>query len=125
MSKKILIIEDDPQLVELLEIRLKNKGHEILMAHDGVSGLELAKTTSPHLIILDIELPQLNGFTICSLLKGHEDFRQIPIIMLTARREDADRAFDESFKPDAFFHKPFDAKALMEKIESLLGASQP
>lgn len=121
MSKKILIVEDNPQIVKILEIRLQGKGYATMTAMDGAAGLNLAKTESPDLIVLDIELPELNGFTICSILKANEEYRHIPIIMLTARTGKNDRVFDDDYKPDAFMTKPFDAKELMAKISELLG----
>lgn len=120
-AKKILIVEDNHSLVEILKIRLKNKGYEVLVAFDGVSGLDMAKTWNPQLIVLDIELPGINGFTICGLLKADEKFKTIPILMLTARRGERDRTFDENFKPEAFMTKPFDSQDFMAKVAQLLG----
>lgn len=121
MKKKILIIEDEPAIASMLEMRLKAAGYEVLTAVDGVSGLEKAKSEKPDLITLDIMLPKLNGFTVCSLLKGNEDYRHIPIIMLTARQGQNDKIFDEQMKPEAYFTKPFQAEELLAKIKELLG----
>lgn len=120
MKKKILIIEDDPDIVSLLEYRLLAKDFEVITALDGGKGLELAKSENPDLITLDINLPEVNGFTICSILKSDEAFRKIPIIVLTARDSFADSVFDESVKPEAYVTKPFDINELIEKIRSLI-----
>lgn len=120
MAKKILIIEDDPDIVSLLEYRFSAHGFEVVTALDGTKGLELAKTEHPDLITLDINLPEVNGFTICSILKSDEDYKMIPIIVLTSRDGYADSIFDESVKPEAYVTKPFDINELIEKIQSLV-----
>ena len=120
MGKKILIIEDDRDIVSLLEYRLSSQGYEVLTAYDGASGLNLAKTERPDLITLDINLPEVNGFTICSMLKADEEYHSIPIVVLTARDGYADNVFDETVKPEAYVTKPFDMNELIEKIENLI-----
>lgn len=120
MSKKILVIEDDQDIVSLLEYRLTNQGYEVLKAYDGAKGLALAKSARPDLITLDINLPEVNGFTICSMLKADEDFQHIPIIMLTARDSFADSVFDDSVKPEAYMTKPFEVSDLLAKIKELV-----
>jgi DNA-binding response OmpR family regulator len=121
MAKKILIIDDEHDLAEILQIRLVSEGYEVECAHDGITGLELAKSISPQLIILDIMMPHLNGFAVCSLLKGNEQYRHIPIIILTARDEKNDRLFSEDVKPEAFINKPFATATLLSKVRELAG----
>ncbi|MEW5895401.1 MAG: response regulator [Candidatus Omnitrophota bacterium] len=120
MGKKILIIEDDQDIVSLLEYRLISQGYEVLTAFDGAKGLELAKNAMPDLITLDINLPEVNGFTVCSMLKADEVYHSIPIIVITARDGYADNVFDETVKPEAYVTKPFDMNELIEKIEALI-----
>jgi two-component system, OmpR family, response regulator VicR len=120
MSKRILVIDDEKEIIDILKLRLQAKGYEVLEAYDGASGLDLAKSQKPDLIILDIILPLINGFTVCSLLKGNEIYKSIPVIILTAREEDNDQIFDHEVKPDAFMNKPFDAASLLAKIHELL-----
>ena len=121
MAKKILIIDDEKDLAEILKIRLVAVGYEVVCAHDGISGLELAKSISPQLVILDIMMPHLNGFAVCSLLKGNDQYRHIPIIILTARDEKNDRLFSDDVKPEAFINKPFSAAVLLDKVRELIG----
>jgi len=122
MAKRILIVEDDQDIVSLLEYRLAAQGFEIMTALDGDKGLELARSWRPDLITLDINLPEVNGFTICSMLKADEEYHAIPIIMLTARDSSSDSVFDESVKPEAYITKPFDINELIEKIHELIPA---
>jgi len=119
MVKKILIVEDDPDIVSLLEFRLREKGFDVLTAMDGAAGLALARREHPDLITLDINLPEVNGFTVCSMLKADSQYSDIPIIMLTARDGAADNVFDDSVKPETYITKPFDIDDLIEKIHTL------
>lgn len=120
MAKKILIIEDDQDIVSLLEFRLKGQGFDVMIAMGGAQGLEMARENRPDLITLDINLPEVNGFTVCSMLKADPEYASIPIIVLTARDGAADNVFDESVKPEAYVTKPFDINELMDTIHSLL-----
>jgi len=119
MAKKILIVEDDPDIISLLEFRLRDKGFDVLTATDGAEGLEIARREHPDLITLDINLPEVNGFTVCSMLKADPQYSDIPIIMLTARDGATDSVFDDSVKPETYITKPFDIDDLIEKIHAL------
>jgi len=120
MSKTILVIEDDPDIIELLQYRLEHHGFKVLTAKTGSEGLRLAEERSPDLITLDINLPEVNGFTICSMLKGNEDYKHIPIIMLTARDAESDKIFSEHMAPEAYITKPFEVDDLLVKIKEFL-----
>lgn len=122
MSKTILIIEDDPDIIGLLRYRLEHKGFEVITAQTGNEGLRLAEERRPDLITLDINLPEVNGFTICSMLKGNEEYKHIPIIMLTARDEESDHVFFENMAPEAYITKPFEVDDLLAKINEFVGA---
>jgi DNA-binding response OmpR family regulator len=125
MPKKILIVEDDPIILKMMRKRLLACGYEVMVASDGATGLKMARTKQPDLITLDIVLPEINGFTICSLLKGNEEYRSIPIIIITGRNEEQDTCFDESVKPEAFFLKPFSPEVLLAKIHELVHHNPP
>ncbi len=120
MAKRILIIEDDPDLVKIIEYRLTSQGYEVLVARDGYAGLMMAKRERPDLITLDLNLPELNGFTVCSMIKGNRSYRDIPIIMLTARDGFADRVFDDKMKPEFYMTKPFEVDDLLAKVHELV-----
>lgn len=121
--KKILVIEDDPVTVRLLSSRLERNGYEVVVATDGMAGIEMVRLERPDLITLDIMLPEVNGYTVCSFLKTSKPYDTIPIIMITTRNEAQDRIFDESVKPEGFFSKPFNTTELLAEIHHLLKAS--
>ena len=90
-KNRILIVDDEPDIVEALQTRLEQENFECIKAYDGNGGLELARAKKPDLIILDIMLPNLDGYKVCRLLKFQKEFQRIPIIMLTARDKAEDR----------------------------------
>ena len=120
MAKKILVIDDEPQIVVLLENRLKASGYECLTAGDGLTALDMAKQHKPNLIILDLMLPKMDGYKVCGFLKKDSRYAKIPIILFTARAQDADKRLAEEVGADAYIVKPFEPKVLLEKIQELL-----
>lgn len=123
LRKKILVIEDDPVTVRLLSSRLEHNGYEVVVATDGMAGIEMVRLERPDLITLDIMLPEVNGYTVCSFLKTSKPYDAIPIIMVTTRNEAHDRIFDESVKPEGFFNKPVNTTELLAEIHHLLETS--
>lgn len=118
-TKKILIIDDDPVTVRLLESRFQAQGYGVVTAFDGFTGLEKAKQEEPDLITLDIMMPELNGYSVCSVLKSNQEYSSIPIIMLTLCDSKENREFDEKVRPEAYFTKPFNMAVLLDKVEEL------
>ena len=105
MAKTVLIVEDERAIVEILKFNLKREGYETLEALDGQTGLLLAQTEDPDLILLDVMLPKMNGFDICKTLRAEN--RTTPIIMLTAREEEMDKVFGLETGADDYMTKPF------------------
>ncbi len=122
MKKKILIVEDEEQMVEMLKIRLEANGYEVLSAADGKQGLEKAQKQMPDLMILDLMIPKMDGFKVCGLLKKDARYARMPIIMFTARAQESDKRMGEEVGADAYLTKPFEPKTLLDKIEELLNA---
>ncbi len=122
---RILIVDDYPNLVRVLTMRLQSEGYEVLSSADGLDGLFKARTESPDLILLDVLLPKMDGFKICRLLKSDEKRRHIPIIMLTSRARDIDRHTGMEMGADAYMHKPYDPPELLDKIGSLIAGKRP
>ena len=120
MSKRILIIEDELDLIQALKLRLEANGYEISEALDGQEGLNKAREEKPDLVILDIRLPKLDGFKVCRMLKFDEKYQKIPIIMLTARIQQADIQQGIEAGADAYITKPYKAADLLKKIKELL-----
>ena len=117
MAKTVLIVEDERAIVEILKFNLKREGYETLEALDGQTGLLLAQTEDPDLILLDVMLPKMNGFDICKTLRGEN--RATPIIMLTAREEEMDKVFGLETGADDYMTKPFSPAELTARIDAL------
>ena len=116
---KVLVIEDDRSLAEVLSYNLKGAGYEVLVATDGQDGLLKAETKSPDLIVLDLMLPVVDGLDVCRRLRAQPATREIPIIMLTAKAEESDEIVGFSLGADDYVTKPFSVKVLLERIKAL------
>ena len=116
MNKTVLIVEDERAIVEILKFNLKREGYETLEALDGETGLELARTKDPDLILLDVMLPKMNGFEICSTLRS--EGAVVPILMLTAREEENDKVFGLEAGADDYITKPFSMRELMARVKA-------
>lgn len=119
--KKILIVEDEHDMRTLLGLHLGTSGYEIFIASDGQEGLEETMNVMPDLIILDIMLPRVGGYEVCSRLKADKRFSHIPILMFTARAGDIDRTMGLQCGANEYMCKPFDEDFLLEKVQRLLG----
>ena len=122
-KKKILIVDDEVQLVEMLSMRLEASGYDVLTAFEGQEGLEKARNESPNLIILDLMLPNIDGFKVCGLLKNDARFKNIPIILFSAKAQEEDKNLGKEVGADAYIVKPFEPNILLEKVKELLGES--
>ena len=119
--KKILIVDDEVDIVETISFMLKAKGYETLTANDGEEGLRKAKEENPDLIVLDVMMPKINGYKICRLLKFDTKYKNIPIVMVTARGQAQDIAIGEETGADEYITKPFEFNELYEVIKKHLG----
>ncbi len=120
MKKKILIVDDNPSLAKSLEIRLHGAGYETLVANDGDEGLRMAREQKPDLILLDVLLPKIDGFTVCRLLKFDRLYEHLPIIILTAKSQAKDMEIGKEIAADAYVVKPFNWASLLALVEQLL-----
>jgi two-component system, OmpR family, phosphate regulon response regulator PhoB len=118
-GSRILIIEDERALTEVLEYNLRREGYETVVAHDGQEGLRKAQTNPPDLIILDLMLPVMSGIEVCRELRAGERTRHIPIIILTARAEETDQVVGFSMGADDYVTKPFSLKVLLQRVKAL------
>lgn len=119
-KKRILVIEDEEDFSKGLQLILTANGFEVQAASTGKEGLALAKSVKPDLIILDIMLPEIDGYKICRLLKFDERYKKIPIILLTARTQEEDEQFGREAGADAYVVKGQKVELLMEQIKALL-----
>ena len=124
MPHKILIVDDEPNIIFMLSHRLKQSGYDVITGKDGQDALEKARSGNPDLIILDLMLPKMNGYTVCGLLKRDEKFSKTPVIMLTARAQESDKKQGEEAGADAYVKKPFKSDELLKVIQELLEKSK-
>ena len=123
-KKTILLIEDEPEFRMALRMRLEASGYEVLEAGDGALGLEMARNKKPHLIMLDIMLPKLDGFKVARLLKFDAQYKHLPIIMLSARAQQSDKDTGLSVGGDVYLTKPFDPPEMLAAVARLLAKSE-
>ena len=116
MGNTVLIVEDERAIVEILKFNLQREGYETLEALDGETGLELASTRDPDLILLDVMLPKMNGFDVCAALRRAGS--SVPILMLTAREEENDKVFGLEAGADDYITKPFSMRELMARVKA-------
>lgn len=121
---KILVVDDEPDVVELIRFNLKAAGHEVLTAQDGEEALKKAKMYVPSLIVLDVMLPEVDGLEICKLLRRDPATAAVPIIMLTAKASEIDRVLGLELGADDYITKPFSPRELVLRIKNLLRRQQ-
>lgn len=123
--KKILVVDDEPEIVELVRMRLEAHGYAVITASDGLEALDLARAAHPDLMILDVMLPKLDGFKVCAMLKQDTRYQHIPIVMLTAKTQANDEQTARDCGADAYLRKPFHAEEMLATIGGLFTNSVP
>ncbi|MCL2647449.1 MAG: response regulator [Phycisphaerales bacterium] len=118
--KKILVVDDERDLAELIGMNLQRNGYEAVTAHDGTAGLDMARKLKPDLLVLDVMMPGLSGRDVTTALKQDPDTAAIPILMLTAKTEETDIIVGLSLGADDYVTKPFSMKVLMARIAAVL-----
>ena len=118
--KKILIVDDEQDIVESLKFVLEVANYTCYCAYNGEDGLRLAKELCPDLIILDVMMPKINGYKISRLLKYDKKYKDIPIIMVTARSQLEDKMIGEETGVNEYITKPFELNTIMKKVEEYL-----
>jgi len=117
VGSKILVVEDDQTLLDVLKYNFSKEGYDVLTASDGVRALEIARSESPALVILDIMLPKLDGYEVCRILRRE---MTVPILMLTARTEELDKVVGLELGADDYMTKPFSMRELVARIRAML-----
>jgi len=120
MAKKILVIDDEPDMLAILKIRLESNKYDVILAADGKEGFGRAINEKPDLIILDLMLPKADGYWVCSMLKHDKRFAVTPIIIISALSEDRDSTIAKECGADAYFTKPVDCEKLLSDVRRLL-----
>jgi len=124
VKPKILVVDDEPEAVELLEFNLKQAGYVVSTAGDGADALKRARSQTPDMIVLDVMLPEMDGFEICKSLRLDSSTAKIPIIMLTAKAAEIDRVLGLELGADDYLTKPFSPRELLLRIKKILGRGQ-
>ena len=124
MSKKrILLVDDEKDMVYAVRLHLEANHFEVLTATDGQEALDKSRREKPDLIILDLMLPKIDGYKVCRMLKFDDKYKNIPIIMFTARAQKSDEKLGFEVGADAYLTKPFEPEMLLRKIKELLKES--
>ena len=116
MKKRVLIVEDEKNIVDILSFNLNREGYDTLEAYDGEAGLQLALEQNPDLILLDLMLPKMNGFDVCRTIRA--EGRSTPIVMLTAREEETDKVLGLELGADDYITKPFSMRELLARVKA-------
>ncbi len=119
-QKKILVVDDEVDLVETIRFPLEMEGYNVLVSYNGEDALNQARKENPDLILLDLMLPKLDGYKVCRLLKFDERYKDIPILMLTAKTQEKDKLLGKETGADEYITKPFDIDDLMKKVKGYL-----
>ncbi len=123
--KKVLLIEDDRDIVELFRYTLQREGFQVAAATDGATGLAQVRKTPPDILLLDLMLPKLSGLDICREIRRDQALNRLPILMLTARGEEADRVVGLEMGADDYVTKPFSPRELGARVKALLRRTEP
>jgi len=121
MSQRILIVDDEPNIVVSLQFLMQREGYQVEVAADGEAALVAMAERTPALVVLDVMLPGLNGFEVCRLVRADPRWRGVKIVMLSARGREAEVAKGLALGADAYVTKPFSTRALVAQVAELLG----
>ena len=117
MDRKILIVDDEKNIVEIIAFNLKKEGYQVIKAADGEEGVKMAMEENPDLILLDIMMPKMDGYEACKKIR---EKKNTPIIMLTARAEELDKVLGLELGADDYVTKPFGVRELMARVKANL-----
>jgi two-component system phosphate regulon response regulator PhoB len=120
VKSKVLVVDDEPEAVELVEFNLKQAGYSVMTAADGTEALNKARAALPSLVVLDLMLPELDGLEVCKMLRRDPSTSAIPIIMLTAKAAEIDRILGLELGADDYLTKPFSPRELVLRVKKLL-----
>src|SRR5436309_7300216 len=125
VKPKVLVVDDEPEAVELVEFNLRQAGFEVVAAAHGAEALKKARSTLPSLIVLDLMLPEVDGLEVCRMLRRDPATTDIPIIMLTAKAAEVDRVVGLELGADDYLTKPFSPRELVLRVKKVLQRAQP
>jgi len=120
-AAQVLVVDDDPVIQKLLQVNFEMEGYRVITASDGVEGLDRARSERPDIVILDVMMPKMNGLEVASALKGDPATSSIPIILLSAKAQEADVQAGRQTGAEDYVTKPFDPLELLERVARLVG----
>ncbi len=121
MAKRVLVVDDEPNIVLSLEFLMRRAGFEVEIARDGAEALAALDRTPPDLLLLDVMMPELDGFEVCERIRQRPEWRTTKIVMLTASGREAERRRGLALGADAYVTKPFSTRELVEQVKAMLG----
>ncbi len=121
MGHRVLAVDDDPVIQRLLEVNLEMEGYEVQLASDGLQAVEAARSFRPHVILLDVMMPNMDGWEACATIKQDPELADIPVVFLSARAQDADIERGTELGAAAYITKPFDPIDLLDLVAELVG----
>lgn len=124
MKAKILIADDEPNIVVTLEYLMRREGHEVLVARDGEQALQMLRSERPQLVLLDVMMPLRDGFEVCQALRADDAIKDTLVLMLTAKGRDGDMAKGRGVGADDYMTKPFSTRELVAKVQSMLASGR-
>ena len=123
MSKKVLVVDDEPSILLSLEFLMEQEGYDVHTATDGEEALQEVHKKIPDLILLDVMMPKRDGFEVCQTIRANPEWKEIRIIMLTAKGREVDQEKGIALGADDYITKPFATRELVEKVRIVLGNS--
>lgn len=124
-TQKIVYIEDEPDMIDLVRLILSRKGWQVIGAHGGKEGLEIVQRESPNLVLLDLMMPDMDGWEVYQRMRANETTRSIPVIVITAKAQNIDKVFGlHVAKVDEYLTKPFSPQELLECVEKVINPSR-
>ena len=123
MAKRVLVVDDEPNIVMSLEFLMKRAGFEVQVARNGREALSALDGTPPDLLLLDVMMPEFDGYEVCERIRARPEWNATRIIMLTARGRDAERQRGLALGADRYVTKPFSTRELVEQAKELLGVA--
>ncbi len=124
MTRSIRVVDDEPNIVMSLEFLIKQVGYEVRVARDGEAALQAMEEQLPDLVLLDVMMPKRDGFDVCETIRANPAWKDIPIIMLTAKGRDVEREKGLALGADAYITKPFSTREAMERIKQFLSEDE-
>jgi len=123
-NKRVVCIEDEPEMIDLVRLILGRKGFQVIGANGGVQGLETVRREKPDLILLDLMMPDMDGWEVYQQIKADDGLKAIPVVVVTAKAQSIDKVLGLHIaKVDDYITKPFGPQELLESVEQLLGVS--